>query len=354
MAAWEAAALPYVKAYNLLAAASSDLGLVSIVKSYSVDIEIADCPETLTIDSLGLNMNSSYIYATQKIADYLNGEIADAEDALGKEAVGTTTPATGAYLVLANAKAALKADKDALAAEKASAAPDEQTIKNLEDTIKDDNVAVASAEENVAECKEDLADAKALLKEYNDAIATVQVGSDAQKAYIAALEAAKPLQEAVLVAQYKVHLVEDAMDVIGITAWQRNDATKPQSWSSDGEYGMISDLYNGTVGVETLIAECEKNIADAKKVIAEGNSNSIIGWEYGTVQVYNPNIGNYEYVSGRYPVFGTSKPIISVEDATKLIQAEIDNITAELAIQEALAKKYKADLDAAIAAQPAE
>ena len=350
-AEWKAGVLPYVKAATELNTYSTKF-FETIYKT----VEIEDCPHTDHFLTYIPVSNGDFADATYSVNSLLKRNIEAAENVLGKATVGTTS-GTGRIGELEQAQTQLKKLKEQLDAENKKTAPDPVTVKNLTDQIALQEIAVVKAEDNKAIAEEDLKDANENLKEFNANLAIVKEGSAEQKAYVAAVAVAVTAKEGVLAAEHKIHLVNDAIDVIGITSWENSDATQPENYTSDSEYGRIASLYNGIADIESLIANCEKNIADAKKVIANGTV-STYDWKYTNIKYYDPTfdsdgdgIAEGGYIDGlgyAYVIVTTAAKPVDVEDTKKLIQAQIDALTAQINIQDALAAKYKSDLEALI------
>ena len=349
--AWKAGVLPYVKAATELNTYSK-----KFFETTYKSVEIEDCPYTASFLTYIPVSNGDFADATYYVNSLLERNIEAAEIALGKATAGTTQ-GTGRIGELEQAEAQLKALKEQLDAENKKTTPDPATVKSLTDQVAQQEIAVVKAEDNKATAEKELEDANAKLTELNANLAIVEEGSAEQKAYADAIVVAVTAKEKVLVANHNVHLVKDAINAIGITSWKDEDATQPEYYTSDSEYGRIASLYSGIADVESLIANCEKNIAEAKKVIANG-STSVYEWKYTSIKYYDPTLdndgdgiaeGGMVYGSGyAYVIVTAAAKPVNVEDTKKLIQAQIDALTAQINIQDALAAKYKSELETLI------
>ena len=124
--------------------------------------------------------------------------------------------------------------------------------------------------------------------------------------------------------------------------------------TNGSQYNQLYELYSNTADVEELIAECEKNIAEAKKAIERGESSSNgyhLEEKWVDVAVYD-DYGNftrweqkrvlikvYDYVDERF-----------TETTRAMMEENIKRLEEELAVYEQIANNYKATLDAAIQA----
>jgi hypothetical protein len=134
---------------------------------------------------------------------------------------------------------------------------------------------------------------------------------------------------------------------------------------------LLNNELNGAVDVDAEIAALETKIAEVKKQIEEGVSNVEYRWESNTFWIQNYNgfadtnfwesvsfedwdgdgideMAKIEYYCYQAYYNGNStSPADFDADALKAsIQTQIDNLEAQLAIKQALADKYKAQLDA--------
>lgn len=313
-AAWEAGLLPYLKAWKQLNDLGWDANYNRITATETVRVEIDECPTTT--DQIKYVLNESKAAQATWIAYFTEqkeSEVEMAEETLGKPSEGKgdeAVAATGLYVGLEDAQAALKAAQDQLAAEKAkeAAAQDKDLIAQLEKDINGSlAIAVTAAEEAIAAQEEVIAEKEEMLKEFTDAVATVQ-DAEAVAAYDAAFETLKEYSQAYLKAKHELELIDEAIAEIGISTISDNS----MSWGS-GAYSELLALYQGTIDVEGVILSCKEQIARLEASI-KGLSN-----------------------------------VVSYEDKLALLEEQLANLETELEVQKALLAKYKAELDAALA-----
>lgn len=347
-AAWMAVQLPYAKAVAALQDMEGTYRVYGkFVTSTSNEIVIDGCPELGTYKTYAPSASGDVMEATQTVTNALNGTINTIVANIGVPSVKDKSAATGTYLWLEQSEASLKTAKENLAAEQKKDAPNKDLIAQYTLDIENANINIEKANNQITSFTEDLAEAKADLKEFNDILATVKEGSAEQKAYAEAIKAIVPAGEAYLTATHKVHEIENAIAIIGINSFDVNG--EPASWNNSGEYYSIKSLYDGVIDVATLIANCNAAIAEAKAKIASGN---IVGGHYEQVSysIFNPFTNEYEYRTTNVWV-NDPTVVVNNEDAKKLAQLEIDALTAKIKVNETLVAKYKAELDAALAAE---
>lgn len=346
-AAWMAIQLPYAKAVAALQEMEYTYRVYGkFVTSTSNEIVIDGCPELGTYKTYAPSASGDVMEATQTVTNALNGTINTIVANIGVPSVKDKSAATGTYLQLEQSEASLKTAKENLAAEQKKETPDKDLIAQYTLDIENANINIEKANNRIASLTEDLAAAKTDLKEFNDILAIVKEGSAEQKAYAEAIKAIVPAGEAYLTATHKVHEIDNAIAIIGITSF--NDNGEPADWKS-GEYSSVKSLYEGTIDVATLIASCNEAIADAKANIASGSFDR---GHYETVSylIYNPFTERMEERLTSVWI-DDATVVVSNEDAKKLAQLEIDAFTAKIKVQETLVAKYKAELDAALAAE---
>ena len=288
----------------------------------------------------------------------LNDDLEKFEAALGKDtdAAGTTytytysdgtTTATGltAYAQMATPNANLKAAKDMPETTDAEKAAKKTAIENAE-------IAVAQANETIlAPALKDIEDAKAKIAKFEALLAAVTEGSEEHKAWVAAQETLLAAVEAYNEADAVVAEIGAKLTANGI---QGIDSDGELTGTSLGEAAILETLIKNTVDAATLIAEYEGAINEAKAAIEEGIEGTT--FEYQIVEItqvhehWDSYTNNWRYV---YAYGYSTKQItdVSTEDLKALYEKRIANIEAQLAVQEALAAKYKAELDALLAAE---
>lgn len=357
---WEAGLLPYAKGVQTLKAYEAEYSDEDI-KFIEADNEtyvasIKECFEEEAVTVYTRSKGSDFVKATQVVENALNQDIADATANLGAKKTATEA-GTGALGRLEQAEADLKAQQAALAAENAKPDKDQSVIDELEKEIDRLNVKIEQEKELVAQYTEEIADLKQELKDFQATLEVVKEGSDAQKQYIETAKTVLKAAEAYVTAQHEVHKVDNAIKLIGLSKYDFNDNMEVNAGvqgTNGSEYNQLYKLYSNTADVEELIAECEKNIAEAKKAIERGESSSngyhveekwvdvaiidgsgtITGWERKLVSIWVP-----DYVDERF-----------TETTRAMMEENIKRLEEQLAVYEQIANNYKAALDAAIQA----
>ena len=356
----EAGLLPYAKGVQTLKAYEAEYSDENI-KFIEADNEtyvasIKECFEEEAVTVYTRSKGSDFVKATQVVENALNQDIADATANLGAKKTATEA-GTGALGRLEQAEADLKAQQAALAAENAKPDKNQSVIDELETEIDRLNVTIEQEKELVAQYTEEIADLKQELKDFQATLEVVKEGSDAQKQYIETAKTVLKAAEAYVTAQHEVHKVQSAIDLIGLSKYDFNDKMEVNAGvqgTNGSEYNQLYKLYSNTADVEELIAECEKNIAEAKKAIERGESSSndyhleekwvdvaiidgsgtITGWERKLVSIWVP-----DYVDERF-----------TETTRAMMEENIKRLEEQLAVYEQIANNYKAALDAAIQA----
>lgn len=345
-AAWLAIQLPYAKAVAALQELENFNGLYGkFITSKDNEIEIENCPQKLSYTTYIASASGNFMEATQFVTNNLNNEINRIVANIGVPSVKDESAATGAYISLEQAEADLKTAKENLAAEQKKETPDKVLVAQYTTDIENANIQIEKTKNYIADLNEELADAKADLKAFNDNLAIIKEGSTEQKAYLEAIKAIMPVGEAYLTAMHKVHEIENSIAIIGINGF--NNEGEPSYWG-DGEYSSIKSLYEGTIDVVTLIADCNEAIAEAKANIAAGKIDGY--YTEVSYSIYNPYTGQMEPQTA-YIWISNPSAAVSNEDAKKLAQMEIDAVSAKIKVKEALVAKYKAELDAALATE---
>ena len=274
----------------------------------------------------------------------LKETLATAKKNLGAPKAGDT-PASGVYATLATYEAALKTAQDALAGLAADATADakaaaEKAVEdaeiavakykedmhdgqtntidadgdNVPDTDADGNIlyepmGFAYAQKEVADAEEDIAEFEALL-------ATVAEGSDAQKEDAAAVEAYLAAVETWIAANDKCTEINEAIAANGValTTNQDNEEVLDES-NLKGECKLLYLMSQNAINPVSEIATLEESIATAKANIEK------------------------------------AKATFTAEDFEAILLAEIEALEAEIAIEEELVAKYKAEVEALLTAE---
>lgn len=330
---WEKTALAYIFAVDTLQQLSDMYGTTPLFTS---SVEKVDAPEgcytTDYIETWVLKEGAEYLSATQVTVNAINANIKSNEDRLGK----ATDEATGSslYAQLNAADAAKKAADAALAAD-----PTNETLKGQAEYAA---LILMQVQESVAEGIQALTNAQNVLKSYNNAVAALTKDSEQQKAYAAAVVKAVEAKENELAKAHEVHLIDSAIETIGINYFYTNDGTVG-GYDSDGEYGIAKELYDGTITAEEAILTLERRIAELKESLANVGGNGY--WKNATVSYYDTTTGTTVYTTGRVWVTTSN---LTIEQTKQLLQLKIDRLTAELEAQEAIAAQYKTALENAI------
>ena len=353
--AWQAAKLDYVKAIDTLLtvqtamASSSPAIYVNLVEEVRVKVEAAEgCYQNADVITYALTEGSEYLDATQRVARWFADRIDYQQNTvIGHASDPDATPAVGAmglYRVLEDAQEDKKTADDKLKAEQAKTDPDEALIKRYTEESQDAQVAILAAQEAIADAQEVLAEIQAEQASYKANLAVAAAGTDEEKAYQEAVDAAVEAMEAVLVATHEQHKVDAAIDVIGLEEADFSLAGEVIGIADTGsEYALLKDIYDDAATVETQILALEKEIADIKQDIA--NLGSTPTQVTMIVYAYVPSINSWDYVEvTQYVTTG----VATVEQTKALIQMEIDNIKAELEAYEKMADMYKAELEALV------
>ena len=357
---WEAGLLPYAKGVQTLKAYEAEYSDENI-KFIEADNEtyvasIKECFEEEAVTVYTRSKGSDFVKATQVVENALNQDIADATANLGAKKTATEA-GTGALGRLEQAEADLKAKQAALAAENAKPDKDQNVIEQLEEDIDGFNVTIEREKEYVTQYTEEIAELNQELKDFQATLEVVKEGSDAQKQYIETAKTVLKAAEAYVTAQHEVHKVQSAIDLIGLSKYDFNadmEVNAGVQGTNGSQYNQLYKLYSNTADVEELIAECEKNIAEAKKAIERGESSSNgyhLEGKLVDVAVYD-DYGNftrweqkrvlikvYDYVDERF-----------TETTRAMMEENIKRLEEELAVYEQIANNYKAALDAAIQA----
>lgn len=357
---WEAGLLPYAKGVQTLKAYEAEYSDEDI-KFIEADNEtyvasIKECFEEEAVTVYTRSKGSDFVKATQVVENALNQDIADATANLGAKKTATEA-GTGALGRLEQAEADLKAKQAALAAENAKPDKDQNVIEQLEEDIDGFNVTIEREKEYVTQYTEEIAELNQELKDFQATLEVVKEGSDAQKQYIETAKTVLKAAEAYVTAQHEVHKVQSAIDLIGLSKYDFNadmEVNAGVQGTNGSQYNQLYKLYSNTADVEELIAECEKNIAEAKKAIERGESSSngyhleeklvdvAVYDDYGNFTRWEQKrvlIKVYDYVDERF-----------TETTRAMMEENIKRLEEELAVYEQIANNYKAALDAAIQA----
>ena len=279
-------------------------GFKSVINK-TEEIELSEGSD-IAIKIFTLNKNKE-IDATKAMADYVEGK---------KKALGTDKDIANqygsAYAQKAYADEQLAAAEKALAAaEKALAAADEDDpnyaqlkadVVREEGNVRSKTQKVNTEADELADAIENYDDAVALQKEYTEALKTF-TDATAYKAYTDRVTAIVNTE-----GKAKAELDAEKLEL----TIKSSELTAKEA--------ALNGLVNGSIDIETEIATCESNIAQAQKDIAK--------LELVLSQV---NGGQ-----------------ILTDDLLAILDTEIANAEAEKAVYEKLAEQYKQQLEASI------
>lgn len=279
-------------------------GFKSVINK-TEEIELSEGSD-IAIKIFTLNKNKE-IDATKAMADYVEGK---------KKALGTDKDKANqygsAYAQKAYADEQLAAAEKALAAaEKALAAADEDDpnyaqlkadVVREEGNVRSKTQKVNTEADELADAIEKYDDAVALQKEYTEALKTF-TDATAYKAYTDRVTAIVNTE-----GKAKAELDAEKLEL----TIKSSELTAKEA--------ALNGLVNGSIDIETEIATCESNIAQAQKEIAK--------LELVLSQV---NGGQ-----------------ILTDDLLAILDTEIANAEAEKAVYEKLAEQYKQQLEASI------
>lgn len=279
-------------------------GFKSVINK-TEEIELSEGSD-IAIKIFTLNKNNE-IDATKAMADYVESM---------KEALGTDKDKANqygsAYAQKAYADEQLAAAEKALAAaEKALAAADEDdpNYAQLKADVVREEGNVRSMTKNVNTEADELADA---IENYDDAVALQKEYTEALKTFTdaTAYKAYTDRVTAIVNTEGKAKAELDA---------EKLELTIKSSELTAKEIAL-NGLVNGSIDIETEIATCESNIAQAQKEIAKLE-----------LVLSQANGGQ-----------------ILTDDLLAILDTEIANAEAEKAVYEKLAEQYKQQLEASI------
>lgn len=279
-------------------------GFKSVINK-TEEIELSEGSD-IAIKIFTLNKNNE-IDATKAMADYVESM---------KEALGTDKDKANqygsAYAQKAYADEQLAAAEKALAAaEKALAAADEDdpNYAQLKADVVSEEGNVRSMTKNVNTEADELADA---IENYDDAVALQKEYTEALKTFTdaTAYKAYTDRVTAIVNTEGKAKAELDA---------EKLELTIKSSELTAKEIAL-NGLVNGSIDIETEIATCESNIAQAQKEIAKLE-----------LVLSQANGGQ-----------------ILTDDLLAILDTEIANAEAEKAVYEKLAEQYKQQLEASI------
>jgi len=199
------------------------------------------------------------------------------------------------------------------------------------------NAHLTWANEQVAFYTEQKAEIEEAQKELAANLATVKDNTPVTEALASLEETAVAYLDALT----EQEVLEEALAEIG-NVYVSNGALVIYN----GEYGEIQNLMNGIVDVQDLIDNCTERLQEIENIFALGNLQTLVRLEARWITIYNPSIDQYTSTKVNQFVWSGGNDGYTYEDALVLIEAQIENLKKQIEIQEALAKKYEAELDA--------
>ena len=241
--------------------------------------------------------------------------------------------------------AAAKLDNDAalIASLEAAIKTSNNNIDTYEGYIKDAAVTAQDAQANLNDANEDKAEIVADQKAYQEAVAALAKAEN-QKAYQDAIAALETPAVAYIEAQSTSKEYEDQLADLGFDV--TTNGTVVPSTTVQGTYQLIKNELDGINDVQSQIDACNTQLAQIEAALQQA---SVLGTLVTTSTYYvgytDPITGEYKSISVKYFVLTTSTGV-TTEDAIALIDANIAMLDAQIEVQQALANKYKAQLDA--------
>ena len=128
------------------------------------------------------------------------------------------------------------------------------------------------------------------------------------------------------------------------------EATPSQGSLANGEYQTLKALYDNISDANSMIAALEADIAEAKANIEKGMSSTYTETVAVVERYWDPVYGDWRYYNSTTQI-ATHIYGVDTEDLKALAEDKIAAIEAKIEVQEALVAKYKAELDALLAAE---
>ena len=232
-------------------------------------------------------------------------------------------------------------------------AADPNLILQYQNQIQTQEDNIESFNQTIAQYRIDLQDAQAVLNDANEAKAEIEAdqkeytaalaalnNTENQTAYQAAFDALEAPAIAYIEAQDASQGYIQTLADMGFSSTLNSDGT-PQP-NGSGTYKELQDLYDGIKDVQGAIDECEEIIATVQGRIDLATSLGVAVSSYAQTpyQIYNPITGETEtiYVYNYYVT--SNGDGITAENALALVDAYIEQLDAEIAVQEALVEQY--------------
>lgn len=279
------------------------------------------------------------------------------KDADGKIIYGNDNSVKGAESAIAYRKQQIAEQKELITDKEAeiktakeAATPDETLIASLEGDLDILKEALEGLEDmRELECwlvyqQEMLAELNEQKAEIEEGQAELAANLEIIKDNTAIVEALKTLEKpavAYLEAQTETATLENALAEIGTV----NKTSNSISIYGEGLYSDVKSLLDGIVDVQDLIDSCNSRLAEIEQTLTMGSLNNLVKLQTSDIYVWNATTGSSEWITvTRYVVDGAGN--LTYEDALAVIDAEIARLESLIAIKQALADKYEAELNA--------
>ena len=206
----------------------------------------------------------------------------------------------------------------------------------------DYEIQAQAALNQFTEAKTEITD---LQKEYQAALADFNKAEN-QKAYTDAIAALETPAKEYVAAQDAAEEYEDQLADLGFETSEYSTTGLTPLADGTGAYNEIKSVLDGIYDVQSLIDAKNQQIANITSMIqsstALGQLVTIV--EDAEIRTWNPVTGRYETIGYGVAVVLTQSGI-TLDDAIAFADAQIALLDAKIEAQQALADKYKAQLD---------
>lgn len=207
----------------------------------------------------------------------------------------------------------------------------------------DYEIQAQAALNQFTEAKTEITD---LQKEYQAALADFNKAEN-QKAYTDAIAALETPAKEYVAAQDAAEEYEDQLADLGFETSEYSTTGLATLADGTGAYNEIKSVLDGIHDVQSLIDEKNQAIANITSMIqsstALGQLVTIV--EDAQINTWNPVTERYETIGYGVAVVLSQSSGITLDDAIALTDAQIALLDAKIEAQQALADKYKAQLD---------
>ena len=291
-----------------------DGSIITSISSENIDIEVEKTEYIVPVDPAKKVVTAYTIKESEilKAKKKLNDALASEKKTLG--APDETEP-SGLYITLAEKEVALKTAQETLANLAADATAEAKAT--AEEAVEDAEIKLAEFKDEILQPQlKAVADAEKAIAYFEALLATVAEGSDAQKEWAAAIAEFEAAVETWNTAYAKVSELDNAIKANGValTTNQDNEEVLDES-NLKGECKLLYLMSQNAINPVSEIATLEESIATAKANIEK------------------------------------AKATFTAEDFEAILLAEIEALEAEIAIEEELVAKYKAEVEALLTAE---